>query len=97
MVSKGVDAVLVNDTVLFDSASLIAPLLAARRLPSIGFLGLAEAGGLLAYGVDFVEMHRRAAVFVDKIIRGAKLEELPVEQSSRFKLVINMKLPSCWV
>jgi putative ABC transport system substrate-binding protein len=76
---------------LFDSAELIANLAAAHRVPSIGFLELAEAGGFLAYGVDFVDMHRTAAIFVDKILKGVRPDQLPVEQSTRFKLVINSK------
>jgi putative ABC transport system substrate-binding protein len=51
----------------------------------------AEAGGLMAYGPNRPELWRRAAGFVDKILRGAKPGELPVEQSIRFDLVINVK------
>jgi putative ABC transport system substrate-binding protein len=54
-------------------------------------LEIAEAGGLLAYGVDQDEMFVRAAVFVAKILKGAKPAELPVEQPTRFKFVINLK------
>jgi putative ABC transport system substrate-binding protein len=62
-----------------------------QRLPSAGFSEYAEAGGLIGYGIDFVEMYRRAGIFVDKILKGAKPADIPVEQATKFVVVINMK------
>jgi putative tryptophan/tyrosine transport system substrate-binding protein len=52
---------------------------------------LVEAGGLMSYGPSYAGMHRRAAYFVDRILRGAKPAELPVEAPTKFELVVNLK------
>jgi len=63
-----------------------------HRLPSIfGWREYVEAGGLMAYGPNRAESLRRVAVYVDKILKGAKPAELPVEQPTKFELVINLK------
>jgi putative tryptophan/tyrosine transport system substrate-binding protein len=87
------DAVIVtHDTMTAAHRRRIADLALARRLPSISSYSLvAEAGGLMSYGPDLAELHKRAAVFVDKILRGAKPADLPVEQPTIFRLVINLK------
>ena len=70
----------------------IAGLAAKARLPSIFFnRGYAEAGGLMSYGPSPVENYRRAAIFVDKILKGAKPTDLPVERPTKIEFVINLK------
>lgn len=71
---------------------LIVELASKHRLPAIyGARGFVEAGGLMAYGPDFAELFRRAAFYVDRILKGATPSELPVEQPIHFELVINIK------
>ena len=70
----------------------LADLAIAHRLPMmVGSREYAEAGGLVSYGTDYPELFRRAAAYVDKILKGAKPEDLPVEQPTKFELVINLK------
>jgi putative ABC transport system substrate-binding protein len=70
----------------------IAELATQRRLPSIyGVTEYAEAGGLMVYTANFLDLERRAAIYVHKILRGAKPGDLPVEQPTTFELVINLK------
>lgn len=92
MAKKRVDAVeIVEDGLFLANARAIADLAAKQKLPSAGFKEFADAGGLIGYGVNNIDMFRRAAVFVDKILKGAKPGDLPVEQPTKFELVINMK------
>jgi putative ABC transport system substrate-binding protein len=69
----------------------IATLALANKLPSIGAREYAEAGGLIGYGVDILGLYRRAAYFVDRILRGAKPADLPIEQPTKFELIINLR------
>ncbi len=92
MAKSRVDAAtILEDAMLIANARAIADLAVKQRLPSIGFKEFAETGGLMAYGANLLEMYRRAAYFVDKILKGAKPGDIPVEQSTKFELVINMK------
>ena len=70
----------------------INTLAAAAHLPTVsGFRDYVESGGLISYGPNFRELWRRTADFVDKILRGAKPADIPVEQPTKFDLVINLK------
>jgi putative ABC transport system substrate-binding protein len=70
----------------------IAELAVKRHLPSIyGQREYARAGGLIVYSSNPLDLERRAAIFVDKILKGAKPGDLPVEQPTRFELVINLR------
>jgi putative ABC transport system substrate-binding protein len=90
MAKRRVDAaVVVDEAMLIANANAIAALAVRQKLPSIGFLEFAEAGGLMAYGVNLIETFRRAAYFVDKILKGAKPADLPIERATKFGLVIN--------
>jgi ABC-type uncharacterized transport system substrate-binding protein len=88
------EALVVPDEQLFSSGPTprrIADLTTKHRMPSIGFTGYAESDGLLDYGVNFFELWRGSMTYVDKILKGAKPADLPVEQSRRFELGINRK------
>ena len=92
MTRSHVDAVVIQeDGMLNDNTRAIADLAAQQRLSSIGLKEFADAGGLMGYGVDRIELFRRAAYFVDRILKGAKPADLPVEQPSKFDLAINLK------
>jgi putative ABC transport system substrate-binding protein len=84
--------IVVQSSALFSSYQRIADLALTHRLPSAGgSKEYAEAGGLISYGADFPDLFRRAATFVDKILKGAKPADLPIEQPEKFELVINLK------
>ena len=86
------DAVEIADDPMFlGNLRAIAEIAADKRLASTGAKEFAEAGGLIGYGVDFAETFRRAAYFVDKILKGAKPSDVPVEQATKFELVINRR------
>ena len=82
---------MVDDAIFVPEVARIAELATKARLPTIGFEDYVRAGGLMAYGVDGVDLWRRAATYVDKILRGAKPADLPVERPTKFALIINLK------
>jgi putative tryptophan/tyrosine transport system substrate-binding protein len=85
-------AFIVADALTGSETTLIANLAAKHRLPSMHQLGEeAEAGGLMSYGPNTTDQFRRAAAYVDKILKGAKPADLPVQQSTKFELLINLK------
>jgi len=89
---KQAEAAIVPEDGLFQAnADRLAELANRNRLASIGFRAYCEVGGLLAYGVDFPYIWRQSAVLVDKILNGAKPADLPIQQATRFELVINLK------
>jgi len=84
--------ILVADTVLFNYRKQIGVMAIKNRLPSVASLReFAEAGLLLGYGPDFQPLYRGAAIFIDKIFKGSKPAELPIERPTKFELVINLK------
>ena len=84
--------VMQGDSVLYNHRSQIAEMALRNRLPAASLQReLAEAGFLLTYGADIRDLYRRSAAFVDKIFKGAKPADLPVEQPTKFELVINLK------
>lgn len=92
MTKRRAEAVaIIDDAVLIAHAGRIADLAVKSRLPTIGFREYADVGGLMAYAVNFPDIWRRAAVFVDKLLKGAKPADLPIEQATKFELIINLK------
>ncbi|MGE5201633.1 MAG: ABC transporter substrate-binding protein [Acidobacteriota bacterium] len=75
---------------LLREMNMLVAMALAQRLPSIGALELTAAGGLMAYGVDFRELYRRAAYFVDRILKGAKPADLPAEQPTKLHMAVNL-------
>src|ERR1700730_16153042 len=93
MAKERVGALLVlSDAVLNSHRTRLADLAARSRLPAAyGVRESVEAGGLMSYGPSFLDLFRRAATYVDKILKGARPGDLPVEQPTKFELVINLK------
>jgi putative ABC transport system substrate-binding protein len=87
------DAVLaLGNSVLNAHRTQVADLAVKSRLPAMYYAAeFVDVGGLMFYGVDFADLYRRAATYVDKILKGAKPADLPVEQPTKFELVINLK------
>jgi putative tryptophan/tyrosine transport system substrate-binding protein len=92
-IRKRVDTIIPVSSALFDAEKQRLITLAAKhRLPTMyEHRPFSEAGGLMSYGPDIQDVFRRAATYVDKILKGAKPADLPVEQATKFELVINLK------
>jgi ABC-type uncharacterized transport system substrate-binding protein len=87
-----IQAILVAEDVVFsNNYGMVAELTARHRLPSIGGKLFGDGGGVIGYGVNYLDLYRRTAYFVDRILKGTKPADLPVEQPTKFELVINMK------
>jgi putative ABC transport system substrate-binding protein len=93
MAERHAEGLLVTDSAMFQAyRHRLVELAATHRLPTISRIqGFAEAGGLMQYGEDTGALAHRAATYVDKILKGAKPADLPVEQPTKFELVINLK------
>jgi putative tryptophan/tyrosine transport system substrate-binding protein len=92
LIAENVEAlVLVDDGMLIANAKEIGGMSSAQRLASIGFTEFARGGGLLGYGVNFPAMFSRAAILVDRLLKGAKPGDLPIEQATTFEMVANLR------
>ena len=93
MMNRRPDALItLPSSLLYFQHKRIADFAKASGLPAIGpWAEFAEAGGLMSYGLNLPEFYRRAATYVDKILKGTKPGDLPVEQPTQFELVINLK------
>jgi putative ABC transport system substrate-binding protein len=91
--AKGVGALVVSNTPAYDiERQRVVDLAAKNRLPTIYTTrSYVDSGGLMSYGTSFADLHRRAASYVDKILKGAKPADLPVEQPTKFELFINLR------
>ncbi len=88
----GAALIVLSDSIVFETKAKIVSFASINRLPTIFQEGtFVKAGGLMSYGINNLEMSRRAAVYVDKILRGASPATLPVERPTTFELVINSK------
>jgi len=82
---------IVADSMFLLHRTRLAELAAKNHLPTLGYRELVEAGGLMSYGPSLPDLGRRAATYTDKILKGAKAADLPVEQPTKLDLVINLK------
>jgi putative ABC transport system substrate-binding protein len=88
----GALTVLGGGTMLFAERRRLVDLAAKNRLPAVyPWRDFVDAGGLMSYGANFPDLYRRVATYVDKILKGAKPADVPIEQPTKFELVINLK------
>jgi putative tryptophan/tyrosine transport system substrate-binding protein len=84
--------IVLADRIYLHNRARIVDFAARQRLPAVyAYRELVDAGGLMSFGPDYAEMHRRAATYVDKILKGANPGELPIEQPTKFRLLINLR------
>lgn len=82
----------IADPLVSDNRDRIVAFAATNRLPAIyPYRLFVNAGGLMSYGADVSDLNRRAATYVDRVLKGAKPAELPIEQPAKFELVVNLK------
>jgi putative tryptophan/tyrosine transport system substrate-binding protein len=84
--------VIMADPLVVGEKAHVVKAAAAHRVPAIyGFREFVDAGGLMSYGANLADLWRRAATYVDRILKGAKPADLPVEEPRKFELIINLK------
>src|SRR5262249_53483287 len=90
--SRAQGLLILADGMFFAHRARLADLAAVHRLPTmVAAREYVEAGGLISYGASYPDLFRRAAIYVDKILRGLKPADLPIEQATKFEFVINLK------
>jgi putative ABC transport system substrate-binding protein len=91
MAAKHIDGLVILDDAMLANSPAIAKLALQGRLPSSAWADFAVDGGLIAFGVSFPDEYRRAAAYVDKILKGAKPADLPIERATKFETIVNLK------
>jgi putative tryptophan/tyrosine transport system substrate-binding protein len=92
MAKQRIDGVAVaNDQLLIAHSAAIAELAASQRIPSSGRSEFPQTGGLIGYGINLADSYRYTTIYIDKILKGAKPANLPVEQPSKYEVVVNLK------
>jgi len=93
MTAQGTQALLPMDDPLFTThRELLARLALKRRLPAMyGYREMVDAGGLMSYGANIPDLHRRAAAYVEKVLKGARPRDLPIQQPTKYEMVVNLK------
>jgi putative ABC transport system substrate-binding protein len=84
--------IVLPDGLVVNNRAMLIERINGARIPAIyPFRSFAESGGLLAWGLDFVDVYRQAAIYADRLLNGAKPGELPIQTPNKFQLVINMR------